>query len=234
MSPLSDNIPKEVYSGSPGSRGVDSDVRVGGRIMTKTRQVQTTGKNVVHVRSKSELSPSGIHNYFQRDKSSGTNLDRRLRVVSSPDSDRCLLSNINIGTAFKTIKDKFGESLIHKIRGQSFVNASEISGSRFCVSSDEGQKLYQSIRSNLLDGKKVHVSFGDVEEISSAFLDSAIGRLYQGEFAEREIEAKMIVDGLSEEDDFILRKVTDRAKDFHRDPDHFEAVMSEILGEDND
>lgn len=153
--------------------------------------------------------------YFPRGKSLGTNLvGRRLRVVSPTVLDRYPSLNLDTGEAIKNIKDNSGKSLKGKIDDdiQSLVNASEMAESKFCVSSEDGQKLYQSIRSALLDGKNVILSFEGIANISSAFLDEAISNLYNGEFDEKDLEQKIKYRGLSEEDSSLKDNIIEWAK----------------------
>jgi hypothetical protein len=115
-----------------------------------------------------------------------------------------------------------------------FINASNLVGSRFCVSCESGQELYQAIEAALRCGKYTYVSFGDISEISSAFLESAIGRLYQGKFTREELKEKLHILGLSDDDQFILDMVIDRVEDYRKNRDYFEAIMNEVLSEDYD
>jgi hypothetical protein len=82
------------------------------------------------------------------------------------------------------------------------IKASDIVGGKFCVSSDDGQKLYETIKKALRNGKLVSISFENVADISCAFLDAARGQLYNGEFSEEELEEKLSLKDLSEEDLF--------------------------------
>ncbi len=116
----------------------------------------------------------------------------------------------------------------------NYISAIKIANSQFCVSDETGMVLYQAIVDTLHGGKRVFVSFRNITEISSAFLESAIGRLYQSGFTEDEIEKRVIIRGLSEDDKFILEMVLDRVKDFLKDPYYFELNMNNVLGEDND
>jgi hypothetical protein len=95
---------------------------------------------------------------------------------------------------------------------ESIIGAMQITRSKFCVSSEDGQKLYQSIRSALLDGKKALVSFEGTANISSAFLDEVISNLYNGEFEEKKLEQSISYDGLSQEDFRLLENIIDWAK----------------------
>ncbi|MGD0955043.1 MAG: STAS-like domain-containing protein [Methanotrichaceae archaeon] len=109
------------------------------------------------------------------------------------------------------------------------IRVRDLIGSEFCLSSDGGQKLYGAIRPALLNGKRVHLSFRNISDISSAFLDSAIGELFNGEIPKADIIENLSIRGLSEDDSFILSRVIDRAEDFFRDPKKFDS----LLGYDN-
>ncbi|MCX6676482.1 MAG: STAS-like domain-containing protein [Methanothrix sp.] len=107
----------------------------------------------------------------------------------------------------------------------------KIAKSGFCLSSSCGHELYEVIADALHSGKGVLVSFGHVSDISSAFLESSIGRLYRGNFSDEEIAKKVVVCGLSDDDAFVLKMIIDRTKDYSKNPDHFEAEIKEVLGE---
>lgn len=106
---LLSNYPKDVTSRLHGTCGVDSNRRVSDRITTKTRQVQTTERNVVHVRSKSDQYPSEMDNYLSRDKSSGANFESVVRVMPRVVHQDTFLDN-EIGESLRTAKAKFGKA----------------------------------------------------------------------------------------------------------------------------
>jgi hypothetical protein len=114
------------------------------------------------------------------------------------------------------------------------IYASEIVGCRFCVSSEDGQKLYLAIKNAMHTERMVLVSFKNAAEISSAFLDAAIGQLYNGEFSEKELKERLVLQDLSEGDLFILKRIILRSKYFCLDPQRADVVMCELLGEGND
>lgn len=119
-------------------------------------------------------------------------------------------------------------------RSMESINVLGLGRSKFCVSAEDGEILHQAIEKILHRGKKAYVFFENEAVISSAFLESSIGRLYQGELSEQDIKENVIIGGLSEDDLFILKMVTERVKDFCIDPDYFESNMGSVLGEDND
>jgi hypothetical protein len=112
--------------------------------------------------------------------------------------------------------------------------ASDAVGCKFCVSSEDGQILYEKIKEALIGGRKVSVSFRNAVDISSAFLDSAIGQLYKGQFSEKELKEKVTFSDLSKEDSFLLGRVILRAKYYCGDPKQLDVAVCELLGEEND
>jgi hypothetical protein len=66
------------------------------------------------------------------------------------------------------------------------VRVFDIVGGSICVSAEDGQRLYDKIVPLLREGKKVVLSFEQVDTLISAFLNAAIGQLY-GEFSEEYI-----------------------------------------------
>jgi Icc-related predicted phosphoesterase len=103
-------------------------------------------------------------------------------------------------------------------------------GDTFCVEADDGQKLYDLIKIALQEGKKVKLSFQNVEMLTSAFLNTAIGQLYR-DFKEDEIKNSLSVEHLCLEDKVLLKRVTNTAKLYYKDPERMQNSINEILGE---
>ena len=93
----------------------------------------------------------------------------------------------------------------------------ETVGSPFGVSTEDGQRVHDLIASALRAGKKVEVSFLNIENLISAFLNAAIGQLYS-EFSEQEIRASLSVRDLSSAGAALLRKVVENAKLYFSNP----------------
>ena len=68
------------------------------------------------------------------------------------------------------------------------ISVKEVIGHDLCVASTDGDKLYDLIVKELEDKSPVTLSFEDIELITSAFLNGAIGRLYDGKISEQTIE----------------------------------------------
>jgi hypothetical protein len=97
------------------------------------------------------------------------------------------------------------------------VSILEVVGTALCVASDDGQKVHDRIATALKEGQSVTVSFLNVNSLTSAFLNAAIGQLY-GTFSENEIRSKLKVTDLQPDDLALLKRVVDTAKEYFKDP----------------
>jgi len=113
---------------------------------------------------------------------------------------------------------------------EQIVKLSEIVGSDICVAADDGEKVHAAIVAAMDKGNRVRLSFEGVGDLTSAFLNSAVGQLY-GEFAEEELKESLLppIDA-SQEDLALLKRVVETAKEFFRDPDKFRKAVNEVMG----
>ena len=107
----------------------------------------------------------------------------------------------------------------------------DIVGGPLCVSADDGQRVHDKIVPLLHDGKKVVLSFEQVETLISAFLNAAIGQLY-GEFPEERIRDLVSVRDMDEEDEAVLKRVVDNAKTYFKAPKEFDQAWQEEVGDE--
>lgn len=103
-------------------------------------------------------------------------------------------------------------------------------GNPLCVAADDGQKVYERIARMLKDERTVTLSFHNVEGLTSAFLNTAIGQLY-GHFNEDYIRNHLKVEDIEPDDAILLKRVVDTAKAYFRDPQRFNQITREILEE---
>jgi hypothetical protein len=106
-----------------------------------------------------------------------------------------------------------------------------IVGDALCVSAEDGEKVFDRLSDALQEGKKVTISFLNVEMLTSAFLNTAIGKLY-GIFDEQKIKASLSVVDIKKEDRMLIKRVTDTAKLYYKYPQRMEKTIREILGEE--
>lgn len=111
------------------------------------------------------------------------------------------------------------------------VKAAELIGSPLCISSEDGQKVFETVRSLLKSGKEVTISFDHVSMLVSLFLNVAIGQLY-GSFSEEDIRSMVQVEGLSEDDMELLKRVVDNAKKYYANPKGYDTAWQEEEEED--
>ncbi|HNW81502.1 MAG TPA: STAS-like domain-containing protein [bacterium] len=103
-------------------------------------------------------------------------------------------------------------------------------GSSSCVAADDGQKVFDLIKEGLRKGQKILLSFQNVEFITTAFLNTAIGQLYR-DFDENTIKNSLRVEHLSNDDMVRFKRVTDTAKLYYKNPEKLENSIKEVLGE---
>jgi hypothetical protein len=102
---------------------------------------------------------------------------------------------------------------------QTTLRVYDIVGGELCIASDDGQKVYEQIVAALQEGKSVELSFDGVVDLTSSFLNTAIGQLYNGDFDENTLRTKLsVADDTKPEDVFLLMRVVDRAKNFFNNP----------------
>src|SRR5258708_2215004 len=87
----------------------------------------------------------------------------------------------------------------------------EVVGGSLAVASDDGQKIFDRIAAGLKEGKNVSLSFRNLQSITSAFLNAAIGQLY-GTFKEEQIRSQLRVTDAQPDDLVLLKRVVDTAK----------------------
>ena len=121
----------------------------------------------------------------------------------------------------------------HGMSNTLTIRVYEIVGTKFCVASDDGQKVYDEVCRAFRKGQKVALSFQNVESLTPAFLNTAVGQLY-GTFSEEQIRAGMDAPkDIEPEDIALLKRVVDSAKEFFRNPDRFKNAAREALGDDD-
>lgn len=110
------------------------------------------------------------------------------------------------------------------------INVFSIVGNSFCVEADDGNKVYDSVHKALKEKRKIIISFQNVEMLTSAFLNTAIGQLYR-DFKEEYIKNHIEIEGLSVVDRALLKRVTSTAKLYYKNPGRMKKSIEDILGE---
>jgi hypothetical protein len=113
------------------------------------------------------------------------------------------------------------------------IRITDVVGSGLCIASDDGDKVHAKIVDAIKRGDKVQLSFAGIQDLTSAFLNSAIGQLY-GEFQETQLKASLLPPIEASPDDLaLLKRVVERAKEYFKDRERFHKAEREVLGDDN-
>ncbi len=104
-----------------------------------------------------------------------------------------------------------------------------IVGSPLCVATEDGQKVFDQIAPVLRHGRGVELSFLNVDIMTTAFLNAAIGQLY-GQFDEEIVESLLTVQDLLPEDESLLALVKESSKRYFEDPDRYDRDFQDALG----
>lgn len=90
-----------------------------------------------------------------------------------------------------------------------------------CISANDGQRVHDAIAAEM--GKEISVvlSFDGVTTLISAFLNAAIGQLYN-EFSEDIIRNRLTVENMNSDDLQLLKRVVDNAKIYFANRQQFD------------
>jgi len=97
----------------------------------------------------------------------------------------------------------------------------------YAVEAEEGQKLYELIREAFEEKRKVVLSFLNIEMMTAAFLNTAIGQLYE-DFSEENIKENLSIENISESGKVMLKRVVDTAKLYYNNPEEFQRIQQNI------
>ena len=114
--------------------------------------------------------------------------------------------------------------------GNTTINIVNTVGDSFCVEAEDGQKVFELIIKVLTEGRNVTLSFLNVEMLTTAFLNTAIGQLYR-DFPEETVREKLKVENLSQHGMVSLKRVVDTAKLYYKDPEAMQRSINDIMGE---
>jgi len=107
------------------------------------------------------------------------------------------------------------------------IQVANIIGNVYAVEAEEGQKVYELIKKAFEENRKVVLSFLNIEMMTTAFLNTAIGQLYK-DFSEESIRECLRVENITESGKVILKRVVDTAKLYYNDPDTFQRMQQSI------
>jgi len=106
------------------------------------------------------------------------------------------------------------------------ISVFEIVGNGFCVASEDGQKIFDQVKTAFKAAQNVDISFKNVTSLTSAFLNTSIGQLYSS-FDEAFVREHLSVSDLETDDLFLLKRVVETAKEYFKNPARIDKVLKE-------
>jgi hypothetical protein len=109
------------------------------------------------------------------------------------------------------------------------INIVNTIGDVYGVEAEDGQKIFSLINKAFLEDKKVLLSFQNIEMLTTAFLNTAVGQLYK-DYSEEYIKENLkVTDDISESGKVALKRVVQTAKMYYKDPEALERSINEIM-----
>ena len=112
----------------------------------------------------------------------------------------------------------------------TIIRITDVIGGPICVDAQDGEKVFEAIRDHLKNHEHVTLSFEGVEFVISAFLNVAIGKLYD-KFTEDDIKNRFTVDGMKLEDKTKLERAHKNGKAFYKNPEFETRIFLESVDE---
>ena len=101
-------------------------------------------------------------------------------------------------------------------------------GSPFCVAIEDGNKVHNLIAEAFDKNERVAISFAGVRRLTTAFLNAAVGQLYN-EYTEERIRDALQIIEVSQDDVRLVARVVENAKKFFLSPERNRAIQDDAL-----
>jgi len=80
------------------------------------------------------------------------------------------------------------------------------------------------------ENKKAVISFRNVNKLTTAFLNNAIGKLYS-QYDDEKLKKSLALEDIKDSHIIRLQRVVSNAKNYLKNPDKMKEYINEILGE---
>lgn len=112
------------------------------------------------------------------------------------------------------------------------VPITQIVGSGICVSIEDGNRVHDVIVDRLNSGERVVLSFLGVSRMTTAFLNAAVGQLYN-EYDEATVRSRLAPPIDASQDHLrLLKRVVDNAKIFFSNQDLARKALANQVGDE--
>jgi len=106
--------------------------------------------------------------------------------------------------------------------------AKDVIGSNIAVSAVKGEVLFNDLSAALNSNDTVELDFMGITDLTTAFLNVAIGHLYK-EFSSEELNVKLKISNLDDLDKYLLMQVVERVKMNQQEEEDFRKLINEVL-----
>lgn len=101
----------------------------------------------------------------------------------------------------------------------------DVVGTPNWIAPEAGLKVYETIVNDIRAGIGVELSFRGRVFVTTGFLNSAIGKFYNGDFTDDQLGRLLVCVDTDEEDREKLTRVIARAKEYFKAPEIHDAVL---------
>ena len=114
---------------------------------------------------------------------------------------------------------------------QKKINIFDLVGGKAAVSTEDGERLFETISVFLEKDFEVVLDFANIEMLITTFLNAAIGQLYS-KYDSPFLKEHLSVSGLQPEDRERMIKTIERAKEYFKDKDNLEKDIGEAFDDE--
>lgn len=110
------------------------------------------------------------------------------------------------------------------------IKIKDIINTTYCVDASDGEKIFVLLKKTLGEKKNVILSFDGIELVITAFLNTAVGKLF-GDFDEHFILLHLSTSNMTDDFQPVWDKVIDGAPKYYANKEAFDKNISEIIEE---
>jgi hypothetical protein len=110
----------------------------------------------------------------------------------------------------------------------------DIVGGPIWVSTEDGQKVYEKIVAAFKAERAVDLSFVNRQNLITAFLNAAIGQLYNGDYTEDFLRENLAAVEISDEDRTMLSRAIENAKRYFANREKYDKAWKEEVGDEEE
>ncbi len=114
---------------------------------------------------------------------------------------------------------------------QKKINIFDVVGGKAAVSTEDGERLFETISTFLEKEFEVVLDFANIETLITPFLNAAIGQLYS-KYDSPFLRDHLSVINLAPEDRDRMVKTIERAKEYFEDKDNLEKDIGEAFDDE--